>query len=84
MGYNTSYRGAISIDPPLTWAEIKDSPWLPETAERTWPDVKLRVTEQAVETDDGTLVRRSADILSSPICRWPKAVILPCRLVRIF
>lgn len=63
MGYNTRYTGAIGIEPPLTWAEIKDSPYLPETAEDTWPDVKLRVIEQTTETDEGTLTRRYADAI---------------------
>lgn len=54
MGYNTRYTGAIGIEPPLTWAEIKDSPYLPETAKDTWPDVKLRVIEQTTETDEGS------------------------------
>lgn len=63
MGYNTRYTGAIGIEPPLTWAEIKDSPYLPETAEDTWPDVKLRVIEQTTETDECTLTRRYADAI---------------------
>lgn len=63
MGYNTRYTGAIGIEPPLTWAEIKNSPYLPETAKDTWPDVKLRVIEQTTETDEGTLTRRYADAI---------------------
>lgn len=63
MGYNTRYTGAIGIEPPLTWADIKDSPYLPETAEDTWPDVKLRVIKQTTETDEGTLTRRYADAI---------------------
>lgn len=63
MGYNTRYTGAIGIEPPLTWAEIKDSPYLPETAEKNWPDVKLRVIETTTEIDEGTLTRRAADAI---------------------
>ena len=63
MGYNTRYTEAIGIEPPLTWAEIENSPYLPETAKDTWPDVKLRVIEQTTETDEGTLTRRYADAI---------------------
>lgn len=61
MGYDTNYDGEIRIDPPLTWAEIKDSPYLPDGAWRAGLDVKLRVREETVETDEGTLTRRTAD-----------------------
>lgn len=63
MGYSTRYDGAISITPPLTWAEIKNSPYLPDKARGKGLDVKLRVIEENVETDDGTLTRRSADAI---------------------
>jgi hypothetical protein len=63
MGYNTSYKGAIQIEPPLTWAEIKDSPYLPDAAWNKGLDVKLNVVEEIVDTDEGTLTRRSADAI---------------------
>lgn len=63
MGYNTRYTGAIGIEPPLTWAQIKDSPYLPESAEKNFPDVKLRVIETTTETEDGVLTRRVADAI---------------------
>ena len=44
MGYYTKFNGKISIDPPLTWREIKDSPYRPESAERSGTaDVKFDV-----------------------------------------
>lgn len=59
MGYYTRYDGEISIEPPLTWNEIRNSDW----ATGTKFTVKLRIAEEIVETDDGTLTRRTADAL---------------------
>lgn len=59
MGYNTSVSGEIRIEPPLTWAEIKDSPFLASYG----LDVTLRVEEETVDTPDGTLTRRTATAL---------------------
>ncbi len=64
MSNPTSIRGRITITPPLSWAQIKDSPYLRDNARspRTWtsPDVLLEVTETTVPTDDGELTRRQA------------------------
>jgi hypothetical protein len=61
MGYNTDVRGTIAIVPPIPWGQIADSPFLPLNARnRDDRDVMFVITEEAVETDDGTLVRRSA------------------------
>jgi hypothetical protein len=60
MGYYTSFSGEISIEPPLTWAEIRNSEWLPDIAINKNHSVKLRIEETTVETDEGTMTRRSA------------------------
>ena len=61
MGYNVHVDGEIAIDPPLTWREIKDSQWLPENAPKGRANaVKFKLAEEMVETDDGTLTRRTA------------------------
>lgn len=60
MGYNTCFSGEITITPPLTWREIKDSPWLPERAKADYADVKFKLDEQTIETDDGQVIRRHA------------------------
>lgn len=60
MGYYTRFDGEIGIEPPLTWAEIRDSEWLPVNAIDKNHSVKLRVEETTVETDEGTMTRRSA------------------------
>src|SRR5437764_620918 len=57
MGYYTRFDREIRIDPPLTWAEIRDSPYLPDAAYSSGvPDVKFPVEE----TDEGTITRRRA------------------------
>lgn len=61
MGYYTSVDGEIRIEPPLTWAELKDSPFNPKSTEYDdRMDVKLQVVEETVETDEGSLIRRTA------------------------
>jgi hypothetical protein len=63
MGYNTYFTGQIRIEPPLSWAEIRDSEFLPDRAWDNGFTVKLNVVEETVETDDGTLARRWADAI---------------------
>lgn len=60
MGYNTSVRGSIRIEPPLPWARIRDSEFLPERADERNLCIKFDVRVEDVETDDGTLTRRTA------------------------
>lgn len=60
MGYDSRVRGIIAIDPPLTWAEIDGSPFLPDKAWMQDLAVKLHVTEEPVTTADGVLLRRSS------------------------
>jgi hypothetical protein len=67
MGYTTSFQGEIEIRPPIPWGLIQDSPFLPEKAKdhRNGRDLMFRITEEAVDTDDGRLYRRSAAALVS-------------------
>jgi hypothetical protein len=59
MGYNTSVTGEIRIEPPLTWREFKDSPFVGDSK-----DVRLRVEAETVDTDDGPLMRKTAVALA--------------------
>ncbi|WP_431781768.1 DUF6205 family protein [Streptomyces chumphonensis] len=62
MGYYTTVEGEITITPPLTWAELKDSPFgrNPNPALR---DVTLVIAEEKVDTDEGPLLRRTGTAL---------------------
>lgn len=61
MGYYTRFDGEIVITPPLPWSEVKDSPFVKagEYGEVD-RDCKLRLVEETVETDEGTLIRKQA------------------------
>jgi hypothetical protein len=61
MGYVTHALGTITIEPPLRWAQIKDSPFLPAgpTASEAL-DVALVLEEEMTETEDGAQVVRRA------------------------
>lgn len=66
MGYTTHVRGEFTIEPPLTWNEIKDSPFEPVGRGQYCAldiDLALRVEETSVDTDEGTLVRRTGTAL---------------------
>lgn len=71
MGYHTSFHGGLAIEPPLTWPEIQSSP--------SWPGhpgykdqwfagefygAHLHVTEETVETEQGTLIRRQCGLVT--------------------
>lgn len=58
MGYITRFTGELTITPPLTWAEIRDSPFSPDRFEDNRLDVKVRVEESEADTDDGLVIRR--------------------------
>lgn len=61
MGYYTSVEGEITITPPLTYVEFKDSPFNPKGTEYDdRMDVKLRIVEETIDTDEGQLIRRTA------------------------
>lgn len=71
MGYTTRVTGEFAIEPPLTWKEIKESPFQPRATGPTRygaPDIDLvlRVEETTVDTDDGEMVRRTASALVMP------------------
>lgn len=57
MGYYTHVRGEISIEPPLKWGEMAGSPFLFAMADGE-KDVRIRVEETEVETEDGVLTRK--------------------------
>jgi hypothetical protein len=66
MGYITHVRGEFAIEPPLTWTEIKASPFEPVGRGKYGAvdiDLDLRVEETSVDTDEGTLVRRTGTAL---------------------
>ncbi|PZG49863.1 hypothetical protein C1I98_11145 [Spongiactinospora gelatinilytica] len=61
MGYTSYLSGEITIYPSIPWKELQGSPFVytPEREERdrlVW----LRMAEETVETDDGTLTRKQA------------------------
>lgn len=59
MGYITRFDGELTIVPPLTWAEVKDSNFEPDRVESIRLDVKLRISEVEVDTDEGVMIRRA-------------------------
>ncbi|MGW4670132.1 DUF6205 family protein [Streptomyces sp. NPDC004324] len=61
MGYTTRVDGEFAIEPPLTWTEFKDSEFASDHIGA--PDLVLRVTEEAIDTDDGPLLKRTATAL---------------------
>ncbi|MBA4865966.1 hypothetical protein H1V43_32405 [Streptomyces sp. PSKA54] len=69
MGYITRVTGEFGITPPLTWTEIKSSPFEPVGRGAYCAidiDLALRVEETSVDTEEGTLVRRTASALVMP------------------
>ncbi|MFJ4847523.1 DUF6205 family protein [Streptomyces sp. NPDC088733] len=66
MGYYTTVTGEFQIEPPLTWAEFRDSPFN-STSIDAWDglkEVRLRVVEDRVDTDEGSLIRKTAAALT--------------------
>lgn len=68
-GYDVRVAGAITIEPPLTWPEIRDNPVVrglnPTVSDRRHHgsmrrnlDARVRVDEVEVNTANGTLIRR--------------------------
>jgi Family of unknown function (DUF6205) len=55
MGYLSSVTGEVTITPPLSAAEVRESPFRPDVEERK--DIVLRVQEDIVKTNEGTLTR---------------------------
>ena len=62
MGYNTTVTGEIRIEPPLKWADFKESPFNRTSADAYdgTKNVELRVETETVETEDGPLMRKTA------------------------
>lgn len=60
MGYYTAVSGELVASPPLTWAEFKDSPFLAPSSGWGEREVKLRISEDTTETEEGQLIRRAA------------------------
>jgi len=61
VSYTSYLSGEIAIDPPVPWSELQDSPFV-RTPERKEYErlVWLRMVEETVETDEGTLIRKQA------------------------
>lgn len=62
MSYHTHVTGEFAITPPLTWAEIQGSPFKRVSRPAYLAegiDLLLRVEETTVDTDEGSLVRRT-------------------------
>lgn len=57
MGYYTRVTGEISIEPPLTWAEVQQHINFATTANY---NVRLHLDEETVDTDEGQLIRKTA------------------------
>lgn len=61
MGYVSYLSGEIAIDPPIRWSELYGSPFVPTEGCKEWDRlVWLRLVEEPVETDEGTLTRKAA------------------------
>lgn len=50
MGYYTTFDGRIEIDPPLTWEEIRETPWADAEG---FPELRIEVEEETVTTEVG-------------------------------
>lgn len=61
MSNPTSVTGRITITPPLTWPEFRNSPLY--NARYDASEVKLCVEEATEDTDDGQVIRRTATAL---------------------
>lgn len=71
MGYITHVRGGFLVEPHLTWQEIKASAFeAPGLGGNDWAapgvDLRLSIVEQTVDTDEGSLVRRTSNGLRMP------------------
>ena len=70
MGYTTTVDGEIDITPPLSWQEIKTSPFAPNDTTHGDFNVRLRIDETSIDTEDGALLRRCAPAL---VPAWEEA-----------
>ena len=60
MGYLTSLSGYLNIEPPLTYAEFKGSPFTSFETDDGADILALTVEEHDVETVEGTLTVKTA------------------------
>ncbi|MET9339219.1 DUF6205 family protein [Nonomuraea sp. NPDC003804] len=61
MGYNSSLEGEITFTPPIPWSELQGSAFVRTPERREYERlVWLRMVEETVETDEGTLTRKHA------------------------
>lgn len=62
MGDVVHATGSVAINPPLEWGDLTDKDrWLAARRRGSvWTDVLLVVTEESVDTQEGTLFRKSA------------------------
>lgn len=62
MSNPTWIHGRIEINPPLSWRQIKDSPYLRSNARKAmrWPDAVFDVTETEFDTAEGLLTKCGA------------------------
>jgi hypothetical protein len=62
MGTNTRVSGEIRINPPLNWIEIQKFPdrLISSHRGKVDPEIKLKIDEQSVNTEEGELIRRTA------------------------
>jgi hypothetical protein len=58
MGYYTRVTGEIRFEPPIPWGAVKDDEYLKDWSESS-KCIRLHVEEATVETDEGTLTKRS-------------------------
>jgi hypothetical protein len=63
MSDHTNVSGEFIIEPPLTWAEYRGNEFAPHNLYSYHPDLVLRVDEKEVDTEEGTLTRRTATAL---------------------
>jgi hypothetical protein len=67
MSYTTRVECEFAIEPPLTWKEVKNSPF-EAVSTRAYVahdiDLVLRIEESSVDTDEGALVRRIGTALA--------------------
>lgn len=61
MSYTSYLTGEITFDPPIPWSELQDSPFICTPKRNEWDRlVWLRMVEEPVQTDEGTLIRKQA------------------------
>ena len=59
MSYITRFYNELTIDPPLSFAEVETSRFREDRAKENRLDVKIRVEEESVITSGGVLTRRT-------------------------